>query len=69
MPRFVKNPTLAEDGLPRECYSDVNRACDRFLRERVSGYKDYNKKTQHGDIHKTIIEPDNVLGMGREERD
>ena len=31
MPRFVRNPTLAEDGLPQEMFLDVRRACERWL--------------------------------------
>lgn len=31
MQKKVRNPTLAEDGLPQEMFSDVLRACDRWL--------------------------------------
>jgi hypothetical protein len=42
MPRFVRNPTLAEDGLPQEMYLDVRRACERWLMKNDPFYADEN---------------------------
>lgn len=39
MARPVRNPTLADDGLPREMYRDVLRACHRWLMTHDPGYK------------------------------
>ena len=42
MPRFVRNPTLAEDGLPQEMFLDVRRACERWLLKNDPFYADEN---------------------------
>ena len=42
MPRFVRNPTLAEDGLPQEMYLDVRRACERWLLANDPYFADEN---------------------------
>jgi len=42
MPRFVRNPTLAQDGLPREMFLDVRRACERWLMKNDPFYADEN---------------------------
>ncbi len=52
MPRFVRNPTLAEDGLPQEMYLDVRRACERWLLANdpffadENNYKTWNKRNE-----------------------
>ena len=52
MPRFVRNPTLAEDGLPQEMYLDVRRACERWLMKNdpffadENNYKTWNKQNE-----------------------
>lgn len=38
MARPVRNPTLAEDGLPQEMYRDVLRACHRWLMSHDPSY-------------------------------
>lgn len=41
MPRPVRNPTLAADGLPQEMYLDVRRACHKWLMQHDMQYRQW----------------------------
>jgi len=76
MPRFVRNPTLAEDGLPQEMFLDVRRACERWLMKNdpfyadESNYKTWNKKHEQNSTTKNTQRnlPTSVGNHGQEEQ-
>jgi hypothetical protein len=76
MPRFVRNPTLAEDGLPQEMFLDVRRACERWLMTNdpfyadENNYKTWNKRHEQNSTTKNTHRnlPTSVGNHGQEEQ-